>query len=493
MKSKELKKIKKVLEKKKKRILFINPRRSTTTSRSPHMGIAILASILKKRGHDAFVVDYNLIPNANPISYFINKFNPDIIGISIYTANTKEANQIIESINKTNSSLPIIVGGSHPTLYSKEMQEDNRIDYISVGESELIIIEVVEKAKKEKKPIIIIPKEIVDPNDIPYPDYKTFYGWRHIRGYPIMTSRGCPYRCSFCPVMTLSAKKWRPRDPEDCIKELERAKKELNPHLHVFVQDDNPLVIPERFYRFLKIYVKKIKMRIAITNMRADDVNDRLLILLKKANCDSVGIAVEHAHPEVFNKINKGETLETIEKAAKVVKKHKMLLSFCFIIGLPGDNLKRIKESIKFANKYNPDTIYWNMVIPYRSTAIRGWFEKYGKIYDEIGKTSLADGDFRCEEPCVETPDFTMHDRKKAHYMCLLRTIDDRLSMGKIISIYKEVVKYDLLRDFFYWLPRGIMKSFKRKIELIKKAHSYSHREGFKNLVKRVLFLVRGK
>lgn len=475
------------------KVLFMNPRRPTCMVNTPNMGLAILASILKLRGHEVFTVDYQLIHNALPIAYFVKKFNPDIIGISILTANTIQAEELINEIRKIKENIPILVGGAHITLYPEHFQENKKVDYVVIGEAESVIIELVEKAKRQNKPKIIQSRPIIDLDSLPYPDYKSFYKWEYIRSYPIMTSRGCPYRCSFCPVANISQKKWRSRNPENCINELEVAKKELNPYLHILIQDDNPLVVPERFYKFLELYSKKIKMRLSVTNIRADNVNDKLLSLLKKAGCSSVGVGVESANPEVFELINKGETFETIEKAAELIKKHKMFLSFCFIIGLPKDNLEKIEESIKFANKYKPDTIYWNMVVPYKNTAIRRWFKKHGKIYNEFGKTSLVDGDFRCEEPCAETPDFTLKEREKAHYICLFRTVDDRLEINKIQEILNEAINHNLLKDFFCWLPKGIFKSIRRKFELLGKFKKYYEREGFTEAIKRGVFLMKQK
>ncbi len=491
MEYKNLRNINKI--KAEKRILLVNPRRPTCEVDIPHMGLAILSSILNLRGHKILVVDYQLIHNAPNIREFMKDFSPDVIGISTTTANTIQAENLINEIRRIDNKMPVIVGGPHATLYPEDLEKNKGIDYIVIGEAEPIIIDLIEKAKREKNPVIMAGKTIINPDNVPYADYKSFYKWEYIRSYPIMTSRGCPYQCSFCPVAYVGQKKWRQREPEDCIKELELAKKEINPHLHILIQDDNPLVIPERFYKFLELFKEKVKLRISITNIRADNVNDKLLILLKKAGCNSLGVAVESANPEVFQRVNKGETLETIDKAARLIKKHGMLLSFCFIIGLPGDNLERIKDSIKFAKKHNPDSIYWNMVMPYKNTAVREWFERNGRVCNEIGKTSLADGDFRCDEPAVESRDFTRWQRKKAHYMCLFRTVDDRLKVSEVIEIFKEAKKYDEIGDFFIWLPKGIIKSAKRKLELFDKFIAYSKREGIKAALSRGFFLIKGR
>jgi radical SAM superfamily enzyme YgiQ (UPF0313 family) len=489
MKSKDLRNIKKVEDNQKKKILFINPWKKTSMVNIPHMGLAILASILKKRGHDVLIVDYQLVHNAPSVDFFVNKFKPDVIGLSIYTANFNEAEDIKKGIIKIAPDIPLLVGGPHPTLYFEEMSKDENIDYVVVGEAELSIIDLVENAKKQKNAKIISSAEIANLDDIPHPDYMLFYKYEFIRSYPIMTSRGCPYNCSFCPVMSISFKKWRARNPEDCIREIENAINALSKHLHVLIQDDNPLIDRERFYRFLEMYTERIEARLSVTNIRADTVTDKLLILLKKAHCDSVGLGVEHAYQDVFSRINKGETLQQIADAARLIKKNGMSLSFCFIIGLPGDTLERTKHSIRFAEKLRPDYIYWNMVMPYKSTKIREWFEKHGTLYNEIGNTSFRNDDFKCDNIVVETPDFSVEERKKAHYMCLFRTIDTRLKLSKLPQIANIAIKYKLYQEFFYWLPRGIIKNIRVNLKVIQKAHAYYKREGLNELIKRIAFL----
>jgi anaerobic magnesium-protoporphyrin IX monomethyl ester cyclase len=476
--------------KKKKRVLFINPRRVSCDVNMPHMGLALLASILKTRGHDVLIVDYQLTHNAPKILSFVRDFKPSIIGVSIITGNVNESFQLINEIRKTESKIPIIVGGPHASLYPEHLKQHSGIDYVVSGEAEPIIISLIEAAKRNKEAIVVSPKTIVDPNKIPYPDYKAFYGWSQINSYPIMTSRGCPFRCSFCPVAHVGQKKWRPRDSEDCIRELEIAKKIMPHNFSVFIQDDNPLVIPERFYKFLELFSERIKLPLAITNVRADNINDKFLFLLKKVGVYGIGIAVESANPEVFKQINKGETLETIDSAAKLIKKHKMSLSFCFVIGLPGDNLERVKDSIRFANKHNPDFIFWNMAMPYKNTGIRTWFEKNGTIFNEIGKSSLNDGSFICDAPSVETPDFTIWQREKAHYMALFRTTHDRLRMRDTFKILSVALKYDELRDFLYWWPRGLVKSLKLKLKLLIKFINHTKKEGLTRTLKRAAILL---
>lgn len=488
MKSHELKSIKEVEPEKKKKILFINPKRKDTGFNCPHNGLALLAAILKKRGHEVLIADYVLMREEKntDISFFINKFNPDIAGVSSYTQNANEFDGLISRIHEINPVLPIMVGGPHPTLYSNLLEKNKNIDYIFVGEAELTILGVVESAKKQKKPKIIKSEEIVDLNDLPFPDYKAFYRWESIRGYPIMTSRGCPNKCSFCAAANLSYRRWRFRKVEECIRELELAKETLSPHIFVYIYDDNPMVWKERFHEFLDMFSKRIKNTLTIINTRADGIDETMLELMKKCGCTDIFIGVEHANQEVYELINKGETLEEIERACKLIKKHNFALGLSFVVGLPKDNLEKIKDSIRFCKKMRPAIHTINPIVPYRGTAARKWFEEHGaKLYDEVDGSNQQKELFECDEPLVETEDFSLEDRKKAYYMFLFKTVHNSLRLKKLPKIFSIARKYKLYHEFFFWLPRGILKSLSQERKFFKLALNIYKKEGFFELLRR--------
>ncbi len=183
--------------------------------------------------------------------------------------------------------------------------------------------------------------------------------------------------------MYVSTKKWRPRLPEECIKELINARKYLKNLDSVIIYDDNPMFRAVHIKKFLNLYLKnKIYLPLTIINTRADSIDKEMVELLKKAKCPSIGIGVESSDPEIFSMINKGESLEDIENAAKIIKRYKIPLSLCFVIGLEGDSYEKIESSIDFAKKIKPDYIYWNMITPFKGTKIREWYDNNGRVFD---------------------------------------------------------------------------------------------------------------
>lgn len=472
-----------------KRVLFFNAKREKCNSTSPHLGLAMLAAVLKKRGHKVLVVDYQFKHTAPSPETFIKDFNPDVLGITLYTATIHEANKIINNVS--NSNIPIMVGGPHATLYYDELSTDNRLDYIIRGEAENVIEEIVQNAKHQSKSQIITVKP-PDVENLIYPDFTSFFKYKEISVYPLSTSRGCPYNCSFCAIHLLSSRKWRPRKPDDCIIEVIEAKRRLLNLHSVTIYDDNSMVRKEHIKDLLKRYINKnIDLPITISNTRADGLDEEIIVLLKKAKCPNIGLGVEHGHPEVFKQVEKGETLEDIKKAAKLIKKYKMSLFLCFVIGLEGDSLEKTKYSINLAKELKPDHIYWNMITPFKGTRIREWYDQHGRIFDVINHSSYVDGNFMCDEPCAETPDFGIEERKKAYLMAIMETNDIRLKLKSIPRLIPYVTKYKLYREFFYWLPNRIKKNFVLFISLVHKGLRIYKEKGMKELKKRIYYYFR--
>lgn len=445
-----------------KKILFFNAKREKCDSTSPHVGLAMLAAVLKKSGYEVMIVDYQFRHTAPPPEEFVREFKPDVIGVSLYTATIKEANKILNCVS--NFDIPIMVGGPHATLYYDDLSTDYRLDYIVKGEAEESIIDVVETARKEDKPRIIEVK-LPDPKSLPYPDFTSFYEYENISVYPLLTSRGCPYNCSFCVVHIVSSRKWRHRNPADCIKELTEAKKILPNLEKIIMYDDNPMVRKDHIKTFLKLYCKQnIGLPLVVINARADGIDEETVALLKEARCPSIGLGVEHGHPKVFKQIGKGETLEDILRAVKLIKKHKIGLHLCFIIGLPGDSLERTKYSINLAKQLRPDHIYWNMITPFKGSKVKKWYDQYGKVFDVINHSSYVDGDFMCDEPCAESLEFSVEERKKAYLMAILETNDARLRLKDTPRLITYVTRYELYKEFLCWLPKGVYKTLRYRI-----------------------------
>jgi len=450
---------------KSKKILLINPANKKIHNSFPHLGLAMLSAMLKKAGHQPLVLDYLIFPNIPSIDDFMRQFEPDVVGVSIFSASFNESAKVIETVK--NYGTPIIIGGPHVSIYAEDLTKLGA-DYIVKGEAELVIVQIIENASKQQSPRFIqatLPNNL---DELPFPDFESFYDYKNITSYPLLTSRGCPYNCSFCCVSQVSSRKWRPRNVYSCIVELRYAIKCLPKLQNVEIMDDNPTVNIIHFKRFLKEYIKsELSNRIrdfAVANIRADRINKELIELLEKAGVKHIAIGVEHGDGEVFSLISKGETLGDIKSATQLIKSSKIKLGCCFIIGLPADNFEKTMMSVKLAKELDADYYYWNMLAPYKGTRVREWFEKNGTILRETNEPLIFSGtsDSLCPEPYAYSNNFSPSELQKAFLYAMLETDQYKIRWLKnplwLLKLLSLTVRHHTFSSFTKSLLRQTMK-----------------------------------
>lgn len=444
-----------------RKVLLINPRVEYAQSFTPHLGLAVLARRLGESGHRVSVLDYSAQRSTPPLDYFLSEFEPDVVGVSLLTAGIAVAHRVMETVLEYEPHMPIMVGGPHATLYADELATDSKISYIFSGEAENHIVEVVEKARFENKPVVInCSAQPIE--SFPIPDFSCFYGYTDIKVYPLLTSKGCPFQCSFCAVHKISSRLWRTRDIMTCTDELKQAKGYLPGLKQVRIIDDSPGVDVRRLKRFLRLYAQeKVNLPLEIVNIRADEIDHEMVDLMREAGVFEVCFGVEHGHPEVFAAIGKGETLEDIRRAAKLIKESGLFLRCCFVVGLPHDSFAKSLYSIRLAKELRADFFHWNSFIPLKGTRAREWFEEHGQLHNEVGAFSLSGNtDFFVPEPVAEYEDFSTEDQKKAYALAVLETDSYIFRVHSIPKIVQTAIKYNfyfaaaksLLRQPFVWL-----------------------------------------
>jgi len=461
--------------KQKKRVLFISPgKRDGFYVNVVNMGLGVMSSILCDAGHEVKLVDYAYLLSIEDklvkpdIKDIIDEFNPDVIGIAVFTYLYKETQEFIEQIVSRNPEIPIILGGSHLTVYPEDFNNDKRISYIVAGDAETVILDLVENAKKEAHPVVMKPG-LTKPELIPYTNLNGVYGVEHLTTYQLQLSRGCPYRCTFCNVKTIASYKIRARELDDCINEIVEAKKNYPNINHFTVTDDLPTWNRKRFNKFLQMFKDaETGCELSMSNTRADAIDDDMMRLYKDVGGTNVCLGVESGHPEVFRLANKGEKLEKIVEGAKIVRKAGLTLGVNFVIGLPGDNWENHKESIRFAKSLHPNYIFWNLCLPWPETKVHEWYSKNGKIDDVRDFSTLIDSNADFEWPTCSSPSFSKMDMVRAWLMANFETNSyfSCTYKGGLLKILKLCIKYRIYKSFFVFMFKIYPKILFRKINL---------------------------
>ena len=389
-----------------KSIILIDPPTPCNTN-VQNIGLGYIGASLKQLGHKVSVVDMARNPRADVATLE----GADFIGLSVKTHNYAEAQKLTAHLRQGETK--IVWGGAHVTLLAESLIEENPdVDFFVVGEGEYFTLNLDGASK------MCYTGYVDDLDSLPFPDYKMFDSYSLIleQGrWPLITTRGCPYGCTFCAVGLISGRKVRWRSVENCMKEVEYAIGQGFRQIQIL--DDNFSFYLDRAKQFCK-EIKKFHIPWNCPNgLRCDRFDEELASLMVDAGCYQVSFGVETAHPDVYKGIGKGETLEDIEAAVETAKKHGLQVNCYFIIGLPGSTFERDLESLKWAIRHKVKADF-NMLVPYPQTRIWNW------VQDKLIMKEVWSGTHfgKMAYPTFETPEYPAEDMMDAflifNYVC---------------------------------------------------------------------------
>jgi len=428
------------------KIVLIDPKGLTLGLNS---GLGYLASSLKNRGHIVNVIDFNNRPGNEKKRLAVIK-DAQYVGISIKSFTLEESIKLAKLTRKINSKAIIIAGGPHITTDGYNfLNENDCFDLAVIGEGEKTILDIANKKNYDKINNLIYRKEdeirvnsrdkwIKDLDTLSFPDYTCFDS--KMEAYPLVTSRGCPYQCTYCSIKDIMGYKWRARKPEKIIEELKQTNKKHK--INEFkILDDNFTLDTDRAKKFCKLLIKNnINMKWSCPNgIRADRLDKELIELMKKAGCYSISIGIESLHPEVFKKINKGESLDDVKRAIKMIKLAGIKVEGFFIIGLPGSTYKKDKFAIKESKKLGLSAASWGILVPYPGTKVWDWLNREIKRGNakmlRNWKKGFHIGFF--PKPVFETTQYKAREMLKAYYLANINTMGWKI----IPNAFKLVLK----------------------------------------------------
>lgn len=369
----------------------------------PPLGLGYLAAVLEKDGHQVSLFDGTL-HNATLEDFLlaISEFKPDLVGISVLTRGHNRAKKIIKTIKRRFKKLPIVIGGTQVTAAPEIVLKDLGADFSIIGEGEITLSELV-KAIGGKKSFTKIaglayrtlksriritrPRELIaDLDSLPFPAWHLMPPERYRIApilepvhanpvAPVLTSRGCPYNCSFCASNITWRRRLRFRSVENVLAEIKMLKNKFGVK-EIHFCDDNFTMDIKRAEKICDALIKEqINLPWQCPNgVRIDRLTLPLLRKMKRAGCYSVGLGIESGNQEMLKRVNKQLNLKIVPRILKNLKKTGIESYGFFILGLPGETKKTAQETIDFALKYPFDRVWFNIFTPYPgSSAFDEW------------------------------------------------------------------------------------------------------------------------
>jgi len=300
------------------------------------LGLEMVAATISGE-HEVRLVD--LLPGVD-LEQTVRGLAPDVIGLSCsFTVDVSQTLQIAEALRKLRPDAFIFVGGHHASLRPEDFAVP-WIDGIVIGEGESTTPEMMRALASGESPagvtglVLNTPsgqmatgrRPLVEDLDLlPFPERKLSYPWRKVyhvgmrgRMGSVETSRGCPYRCTFCSVWRFHQGKVRFKSPERVVDEIESV-----PGRNIFVTDDNFLASIPRAEAIAGLILQRGLRKRFIIQARTDSIarHPETVAKLKEAGFATVFLGLEKIDEEGLKSVDKHNSVRSNEQALSVLKK----------------------------------------------------------------------------------------------------------------------------------------------------------------------------
>lgn len=430
------------------RILLINAPYhfpDQTIHRSELLGIEYLSSSLRASGHSVDIYDPTFVSPEKSIdnSYYygvsdeiltnrIKNSCPDLVGISChYSFAAKESYKVARLAKAVNPNIITVIGGLFVSVYKqKALIECSDMDYALIGESELSFVDLLSNKPKEAvdglvyrlADNILVNKKsnfVTNLDSLPFPDRdnvditrymnsckdKKLYGLGYKPALSILTSRSCPYNCSFCNMWLVHGKKWRSRTVDNVISEIDLIVNKYKAQ-HMFVMDDNFTLDVNRAKSICeKIIQNGYKIRWNTPNgISVKKIDMELALLMKKSGCANVCVAIESGSEWIRNEsINKRVSNDEITNAVSNLKQADIPVVGYVVVGMPEESIELFNESYKFIEQLPLTSIVVSCITPFPET----------ELWHRLVKNNIISDTMELNMDNLNTPTFSTENFSK--------------------------------------------------------------------------------
>lgn len=366
---------------------------------SPHppLGLSLIAATLKKAGHNIKLIDAapydqiqpfnekvfiegeietsNIIIKGLSHESIISKIpsNVDMVGIScMFTTDWISDRSLIEKIGEKFPQAVIVAGGEHMTAIPEvSLSQCSNLQIAIVGEGEDTILEIADAIENNKPldningivyknqdgEIITNPRRArkVDITNIPYPAWEeldlTLYP-KHLGDHttlPILATRGCPFKCTFCSNPVMWGTRYIMRSPEEVIEEMKYNIKHFNTNCFDFF--DLTAIIKKNwiieFARLIKEENLTIYWRIP-AGTRSEAIDEEVTEALYQSGCRFITYAPESGSIRLLKEIKKKVNLENLKQSMRFAKQNGLTVYTNIMIALPEETFKDQLLTLKF-------------------------------------------------------------------------------------------------------------------------------------------------
>lgn len=338
-------------------------------------GLFTLAAEALAAGHQVKVVNLSSFAWSE-VERFVSGLAVDVFGMSCWTANRRGVALVAESVRRHHPSAHIIVGGPHATPLAREMLAHHAaIDSVAVGEGEATFMELLERLESKRNlsglagAVVRVdgcveqgpPRAAITPLDALHCPHEHF-------GTPIvMTSRGCPWNCTFCGASTTWGRGFRGHSVPYVLDMLEKALARLAVRM-LQIKDDTFTANRKRVFEICRGIRERGLRFLWSCDTRVDVLGEDLLREMRLAGCERLSLGVESGSPTILQGINKKITVDQILESTKMAKRCGIQVRYYMMLGNRGETEETFRESLAFLERAQPHQAIFSCLSIYPGT-----------------------------------------------------------------------------------------------------------------------------
>ena len=389
----------------------------------PPLGLLYLAAFLEKEGVSADILDCQTgLRSWKEIERELRGKRYDLYGITGTTSIISNSYRIAGLVKSFHPEAGVVMGGVHVTALPEEALGKESVDFVVRGEGERALLELAKGAapgsisglsyKSGGKMVHTGGVGVMANLDsIPFPafhkvDLKAYRpalnSYRRLPAINMMTTRGCPGRCTFCNSANVPLRR---RSAENIYEEMKMLSEKYGIK-EISFYDDTFTVFHDNINRLCDLLISNGTDLTWSCFARVDTVTPPLLKKMRAAGCHQVMFGIESASPEILKNIRKNVELEKNLQAVRMAKEAGITVRCTFMFGNPGETEKTIDETIKYSLELDPDIALYNITTPYPGTEMFSWAKEAGYLLSEDWD------DYDLSEPVMALPTITVEKLK---------------------------------------------------------------------------------
>ena len=371
----------------------------------------------------------------------LETIRPQIVGVSC-TLNAFDDNfHMTTALIKEFYPDAVVVGGGHyPSSLPEPCVQDENLDYVVIAEGELPFKKFVEDFLDDQLPNekIVNDKKIYlkDFNAFPKLEYEKLemeeylelehsnsLGGDQGRTATLVTSRGCPLKCTYCATHNVWDYGFRYQSAQNVFEQVVELKEKYNVETVMFL-DDIFVLHKKRTKEFCRLLIEhEVEINWYPTSVLINALDEEMITLMAKSGCASLGLAVESGVRRVQKMIKKGVRLDHCKKIVEYMRREGMRVYALFVLGFPNETMEEIKETLRFARDLKCDWAMMNIATPLYGTEMYETCQEENFLPDNLtqlcGEGNITTSEFTAEkmEEIITDANFRMNFLENYNYV----------------------------------------------------------------------------